>query len=140
MRTIIVLGSTGSIGQQTLEVVAQHPERFRLVGLAAGSNRAVLEEQAREFGVEHTALGALETEQLVREVRADVVINGITGSVGLSSTIAALEVGATLALANKESLIVGGELVTRLAKPGQLVPVDSEHSALAQALRSGTRA
>lgn len=140
MRTIIILGSTGSIGEQTLEVVAQHPERFRVVGLAAGSNRARLEEQARERGVEHTGLGADEAEQLVRNVRADVVVNGITGSVGLGPTLAALEVGATLALANKESLIVGGDLVTGRARPGQLVPVDSEHSAIAQALRSGTHA
>jgi 1-deoxy-D-xylulose-5-phosphate reductoisomerase len=73
----------------------------------------------------------------VRETVADVVLNGITGSVGLAPTLAALEVGSTLALANKESLIVGGELVTRAAKPGQIVPVDSEHSAIAQALRSG---
>ncbi|HRQ00836.1 MAG TPA: 1-deoxy-D-xylulose-5-phosphate reductoisomerase [Terrimesophilobacter sp.] len=138
MRTVIVLGSTGSIGLQTLEVAAQHPERFRVVGLAAGSNRAGLEKQARTFGVEHTALGAAEAERLVRDVRADVVVNGITGSIGLGPTLAALEVGSTLALANKESLIVGGDLVRERAAPGQLVPVDSEHSALAQALRSGT--
>lgn len=138
MRTIIVLGSTGSIGAQTLEVVAQHPDRFRIVGLGAGSNRSGLEAQAREFGVEHTGLGADEAEQLVRSLRADVVVNGITGSIGLGPTLAALEVGSTLALANKESLIVGGDLVRERATPGQLVPVDSEHSALAQALRSGT--
>ena len=89
MRTIIVLGSTGSIGEQTLEVVAQHPERCRIVGLAAGSNRERVDAQAREFGVEHTALGAAEAEQLVRSVKADVVINGITGSIGLAPTLAA---------------------------------------------------
>lgn len=138
MRTVIVLGSTGSIGRQTLEVVAANPHRFRIVALAAGSNRELLDEQARAFSVEHTALGAVEAEQLVREVRADVVVNGITGSVGLGATLAVLESGATLALANKESLIVGGDLVRQRAKPGQLVPVDSEHSAIAQALRSGT--
>lgn len=138
MRTVIILGSTGSIGVQALEVIAANPDRFRVVGLAAGSRRKVLEEQARAHGVEHTALGALDTAELVRGVSADVVLNGITGSAGLSPTIAALEVGATLALANKESLIVGGELVTGLAAPGQLVPVDSEHSALAQALAAGT--
>ena len=93
--------------------------------------------QAAEFGVEHTALGADEAEQLVRDVEADVVLNGITGSVGLGPTLAALETGRTLALANKESLIVGGDLVTARARPGQIVPVDSEHSAIAQALRSG---
>lgn len=137
MRSVIVLGSTGSVGEQTLEVVAAHPDRFRLVGLAAGSNRDRLAAQAQEFGVEHTALGAAEAEQLVRDVRADVVVNAITGSVGLGATLAVLETDATLALANKESLIVGGDLVRRRARPGQLVPVDSEHSAIAQALRSG---
>ena len=137
MRRVIVLGSTGSIGVQALEVIAANQDAFQLVGLAAGSNRRLVSAQAEAFGVDQVALGAVEAEQLVRSVEADVVLNGITGSVGLGPTIAALEVGVTLALANKESLIVGGELVTRLAKPGQLVPVDSEHSAIAQALRSG---
>ena len=137
MRTVIVLGSTGSIGTQALEVIASNRDRFRVVGLAAGSNAEAMAEQAREFGVEHTALGASDAASLVRDVRADVVLNGITGSVGLEPTLAALEAGATLALANKESLIVGGELVTSKAAPGQIVPVDSEHSAIAQALRSG---
>ncbi|NYF10388.1 1-deoxy-D-xylulose-5-phosphate reductoisomerase [Leifsonia sp. AK011] len=137
MRTVIVLGSTGSIGTQALEVIASNRDRFRVVGLAAGSNAEAMAEQAREFGVEHTALGAADAASLVRDVPADVVLNGITGSVGLEPTLAALEAGATLALANKESLIVGGELVTSRAAPGQIVPVDSEHSAIAQALRSG---
>src|SRR6478736_9552640 len=139
MRRVLILGSTGSIGTQALDVVRANPRRFEVVGLAAGSDRETLEAQATEFGVESTALGAVEAEQLVRDVDADVVLNGITGSVGLGPTIATLERGATLALANKESLIVGGDLVTRLANPGQIVPVDSEHSAIAQALRSGTR-
>ncbi len=138
MRRVIILGSTGSIGVQALEVVARHPELFEVVGLGAGSKREALAEQARVAGVEHTALGADEAEQLIRSVDADVVLNGITGSVGLGPTLAALEEGRTLALANKESLIVGGELVRSLAAPGQLVPVDSEHSAIAQALRGGT--
>lgn len=137
MRRVIVLGSTGSIGVQALEVMAANPERFEVVGLAAGRNRSLLKAQARAFGVEHTAVGADEAVQLIRTVDADVVLNGITGSVGLEPTMAALETGRTLALANKESLIVGGELVTALAKPGQIVPVDSEHSAIAQALRAG---
>lgn len=140
MRDVIILGSTGSIGEQALEVVRANPDRFNVVALTAGSNRSRVEEQAREFGVEHTALGADEAEQLVRSISADVVLNGITGSVGLGPTLAALETGKTLALANKESLIVGGELVTALAAPGQIVPVDSEHSAIAQALTSGTKA
>ena len=137
MRRVIILGSTGSIGVQALDVIAANRESFQVVGLAAGTNRALVERQAQEFGVDHVALGADEAEQLVRTVGADVVLNGITGSVGLGCTLATLETGTTLALANKESLIVGGDLVTALAKPGQIVPVDSEHSAIAQALRSG---
>ncbi|QEW02620.1 1-deoxy-D-xylulose-5-phosphate reductoisomerase [Microbacterium lushaniae] len=137
MRRVLVLGSTGSIGTQALEVIQAHPERFEVVGLAVGRDRDGMRAQAELFHVEHTAVGAAEAEQLVRDVEADVVLNGITGSVGLGPTLAALEAGRTLALANKESLIVGGDLVTALARPGQIVPVDSEHSAIAQALRSG---
>ena len=138
MRRVIVLGSTGSIGTQALDVIRANPRRFELVGLAAGSNAETLAEQATQFQVEHTALGAADAEQLVRDVEADVVLNAITGSIGLGSTLAALEAGRTLALANKESLIVGGDLVLAAAAEDQIVPVDSEHSALAQALRSGT--
>jgi 1-deoxy-D-xylulose-5-phosphate reductoisomerase len=138
MRRIIVLGSTGSIGTQALDVIRANPRRFELVGLAAGSNAEMMAEQAARFQVEDTALGAEQAEQLVRDVEADVVLNAITGSIGLGSTLAALKAGRTLALANKESLIVGGELVLAAAAPDQIVPVDSEHSALAQALRSGT--
>ena len=139
MRRVILLGSTGSIGVQALDVVAAHPDLFTVVGLSAGSNAALLAEQAARFGVEHTALGTDESVALVRDVEADVVVNGITGSVGLAPTLAVLDSGATLALANKESLIVGGDLVRERAAPGQIVPVDSEHSAIAQALRSGDR-
>jgi len=139
VRSVLILGSTGSIGTQTLDIVRANRDRFRVVGLAAARDRAGVASQAAEFGVEHTAFGAAEASALVRDVAADVVVNGITGSVGLGPTIAALEAGRTLALANKESLIVGGELVTRLAAPGQIVPVDSEHSAIAQALAAGTR-
>jgi len=137
-RRVIVLGSTGSIGVQALEVIRDNPDRFEVVGLGAGSNRVELERQGAAFGVSALALGAAEAAQLARDVDAEVVLNGITGSVGLAPTLAALESGKTLALANKESLIVGGDLVTALAAPGQLVPVDSEHSAIAQSLRSGT--
>jgi 1-deoxy-D-xylulose-5-phosphate reductoisomerase len=137
-RRVIVLGSTGSIGRQALEVIAANPDRFELVGLAAGTDRRGLEAQAATTGVTRLALGADEAVQLVRDTPADVVLNGITGSVGLGATLAALESGATLALANKESLIVGGDLVKAAAAPGQIVPVDSEHSAIAQALRSGS--
>ncbi|MEV7620447.1 1-deoxy-D-xylulose-5-phosphate reductoisomerase [Microbacterium sp. NPDC089321] len=140
MRRVIVLGSTGSIGTQALDVIRSNPRRFELVGIAAGSNGEMLAEQAAQFQLEHTALGAADAEQMVRDVEADVVLNAITGSIGLGSTLAALKAGRTLALANKESLIVGGELVRAAAAPDQIVPVDSEHSALAQALRAGTRA
>jgi len=140
VRRVLILGSTGSIGTQALDVIRANPERFEVVGLAAGSNRELVDAQAREFGVTDVALGAADAVSLVRNVEADVVLNGITGSVGLGPTIAALESGASLALANKESLIVGGSLVTSLAKPGQIVPVDSEHSAIAQCLVSGTHA
>jgi 1-deoxy-D-xylulose-5-phosphate reductoisomerase len=136
-RDVVLLGSTGSIGTQALDVIARNPDRFRVVGLTAGSNRDLVAEQAERFGVAETAFGAADAERLVRNVRADVVLNGITGSVGLGPTLAVLETGATLALANKESLIVGGPLVQRAAAPGQIVPVDSEHSAIAQALRAG---
>ncbi len=140
VKRVIILGSTGSIGTQALDVIRANPRRFEVVGLAVGRNRDQLEAQAAEFGVDDVAVGVAEAEQLVRDVDADVVLNGITGSVGLGPTLATLERGITLALANKESLIVGGDLVTRLAQPGQIVPVDSEHSAIAQALRAGTDA
>lgn len=138
MKRVIILGSTGSIGEQALEVIRANPEKFQIAGLVAGTNAARVAEQAEEFNVEHTGLGASEAVELIRDVDADLVLNGITGSVGLAPTIAALKAGRTLALANKESLIVGGDLVKDLAQPGQIVPVDSEHSAIAQALRSGT--
>jgi 1-deoxy-D-xylulose-5-phosphate reductoisomerase len=138
VQRVIILGSTGSIGTQALDVIRSHPDRFEVVGLAAGSNRDLLAVQALDFQVEHTALGADAAEQLVRDIDADVVLNGITGSVGLGPTLAALKAGRILALANKESLIVGGDLVKSLAAPGQIVPVDSEHSAIAQALLAGT--
>ena len=139
MRRVIVLGSTGSIGTQALDVIRANPRRFELVGLAAGSNTELLAQQAQEFRVDDTALGADEAQALVRDVEADVVLNAITGSIGLASTLEALKAGRTLALANKESLIVGGQLVLAAASDGQIVPVDSEHSALAQALRSGAK-
>jgi len=138
-KKVIVLGSTGSIGTQALEVIADNPQRFELIGIAAGTNRDLAVEQARKFGLDESmiAFGSDQATQLAREVDADVVLNGITGSVGLGPTLATLESGKTLALANKESLIVGGELVKSIANPGQIVPVDSEHSALAQCLWAG---
>jgi len=140
MRKVLVLGSTGSIGTQALEVIAANPERFELVGLSAHSNRELLAEQKSQFKLSdsHAALGAEAAADLVLASDADVVVNGITGSAGLAATLNTLKSGKTLALANKESLIVGGPLVKAIAKPGQIVPVDSEHSALAQCLRSGS--
>jgi 1-deoxy-D-xylulose-5-phosphate reductoisomerase len=139
-RRVLLLGSTGSIGTQTLDVIAAHRDRFEVVGLAAGRNRALLDEQAERFGVTALAQGAAAAEALVRDVEADVVLNGITGAAGLGPTIAALEGDATLALANKESLIIGAPVVKPLMTPGRVVPVDSEHSAIAQCLAAGTSA
>jgi 1-deoxy-D-xylulose-5-phosphate reductoisomerase len=140
MRRIIILGSTGSIGTQALEVIEANPDRFEVVGLAAGKNTDLLFEQAAKFGVKNAVQGAAAATKMVEDTDADVVINGITGSIGLAPTLAALNTGKTLALANKESLIVGGRLVTEAAAPCQIVPVDSEHSALAQCLLGGTAA
>ncbi|MFL6062548.1 MAG: 1-deoxy-D-xylulose-5-phosphate reductoisomerase [Marmoricola sp.] len=137
-RDVVILGSTGSIGTQALDVVRANPDRFRVVGLTAGgSSKDLFDAQVAEFSPRVHGLG----EQASVEAAAsecDVVLNGITGAVGLRPTIAALEAGNTLALANKESLIMGGTAVTSRARPGQIVPVDSEHSALAQCLRSGS--
>lgn len=140
-RRVLVLGATGSIGRQTLEIIRRNPDRFVVAGLSAGTNREQLTTLAQEFRLDDscTALGAGDAELLTNDIEADVVVNGITGSAGLGSTIAALQTGRTLALANKESLIVGAPLVRKLAQPGQIVPVDSEHSAIAQCLASGRR-
>lgn len=157
MRDVVILGSTGSIGVQALEIIAANPDQFRVVGLtAAGNNVDLLISQAVKFkvsviGVTHNAgqiRDALPGVQVidgpnasteVAAITCDVVLNAITGSIGLAPTLAALKVGNTLALANKESLVAGGEMVMALAKPGQLLPVDSEHSALWQALKSGNK-
>lgn len=137
-RDIVILGSTGSIGTQALDLVRAHPDRFRVVGLTAGgSNRELFEAQVAEFAPAYSGLGEeASTEAAGRP--CDVVLNGITGAVGLRPTLAALDAGTTLALANKESLIIGGPLVKERARPGQIVPVDSEHSAIAQSLRAGS--
>jgi 1-deoxy-D-xylulose-5-phosphate reductoisomerase len=171
-RDVVILGSTGSIGTQALDIIRRNPGRFRVVALAAGGgNPDVLARQAAEFGVAavavatpgaaaevqaalqhyfsrtdsaalavHTLPTLLAGPDAVCEVAGwpcDVVLNGVTGAVGLQATLAALDAGRMLALANKESLIVGGQLVTSRAKPGQIVPVDSEHSTIAQCLRAG---
>ncbi|MFD9699954.1 1-deoxy-D-xylulose-5-phosphate reductoisomerase [Lentzea sp. NPDC059081] len=148
-RTVLILGSTGSIGTQALDVIRRNRDRFRVVGLGAGGRQLdLLKEQAAEFDVPVVAVanGAdvpgvrtlTSMVDLIEAAPADVVLNGMDGSRGLEPSLKALETGATLALANKESLIAGGPLVLKAAKPDQLVPVDSEHSALAQCLRGGT--
>lgn len=138
MKDVVILGSTGSIGTQALEVVRANPDRFRVVGLTAGGgNRKLYDDQVAEFRPARHGLGE-EASVDAAAMDCDVVLNGITGAVGLRPTLAALEAGNTLALANKESLIIGGSVVTSRAAPGQIVPVDSEHSALAQCLRSGS--
>lgn len=136
-RDVVVLGSTGSIGTQALELVRANPDRFRVVGLTAGgSNPDLFEQQVAEFAPAFSGLGEeASTEAAARP--CDVVLNGITGAVGLRPTLAALDAGTTLALANKESLIMGGPMVLERARPDQIVPVDSEHSAIAQCLRGG---
>ena len=157
MRDVVILGSTGSIGVQALEIVAAHPDLFRVVALSAGGkNTDLLVEQAKRFKVPVVGLAAnadqvrdqlpgvtvIDGAQASTEIAAitcDIVLNAITGSIGLGPTLAALKVGNTLALANKESLVAGGEIVMSIAKPGQLLPVDSEHSALYQALKSGKK-
>jgi 1-deoxy-D-xylulose-5-phosphate reductoisomerase len=150
----VLLGSTGSVGTQALDVIRRNPDRFRVVGLGAGGSQPdLLAAQTVEFAPDVVAVAdpavvdrlpaqtkVLAGPDAMTELAAwacDVVLNGITGSIGLAPTLAALDAGRTLALANKESLIVGGALVAARARPGQIVPVDSEHSALAQCLRAG---
>jgi 1-deoxy-D-xylulose-5-phosphate reductoisomerase len=136
-RDVVILGSTGSIGTQALNVVRANPDRFRVVALTAGgSKRDLFRDQAAEFRPRFADLGE-DASVEAAGLECDVVLNGITGAVGLRPTLAALDAGTTLALANKESLIIGGPVVTARAAPGQIVPVDSEHSALAQCLRGG---
>lgn len=170
-RSVVVLGSTGSIGTQALDIVSRNPDRFRVTGLAAGgADPDLLARQALDHSVEVVAVArASAANDLLLALYAqaqrrgwargefrlptiltgpdaaselagrgdDVVLNGLAGAVGLRPTLAALDAGSTLALANKESLIIGGALVTQRAGPGQIVAVDSEHNALAQCLRSG---
>ncbi|MBU3686934.1 MAG: 1-deoxy-D-xylulose-5-phosphate reductoisomerase [Mycobacterium sp.] len=150
---VLILGSTGSIGTQALELIAANPDRFEVVGLAAGgANAELLARQRAETGVAQVAVtdpaaadriggvaytGPDALTRLINDTEADVVLNALVGSLGLEPTLAALATGARLALANKESLVAGGPLVLKAASPGQIVPVDSEHSALAQCLRAG---
>jgi 1-deoxy-D-xylulose-5-phosphate reductoisomerase len=164
MRSLVILGSTGSVGTQALDVVRHNPDRFKVVGLSAGTNQELLVGQIREFLPPHVAIandeaavdleeklrgirgvevhvGPEAAESLARDSEADMVLNALVGSAGLAPTLATLQAGKLLALANKESLVVGGDLVVDLIKgePERLIPVDSEHAALAQCLRGERR-
>jgi 1-deoxy-D-xylulose-5-phosphate reductoisomerase len=148
MKRVAILGSTGSIGRTALTVLARHRARFEVVALTAHNNVRLLAEQASEWhpgyvgvaGVEgaaegwHTGIESLVEAATIPQV--DIVVNAIVGAAGLDATVAALAAGKRVALANKESLVVGGELVTRAAAEGggELVPIDSEHSAILQCL------
>ena len=150
MREIVILGSTGSIGVQALEIVAANPNKFRVVGLSAGrKNPALLMEQAKKFNVpivgsmapapQTDGVKVIDGDNSSVEIAAlpcDIVLNGITGSIGLGPTLSALVVGNKVALANKESLVAGGELVMKYGRD-KLIPVDSEHSAIFQAMLAG---
>ena len=151
-RELVILGSTGSIGVQALEIVEANPSLFTVTAItAAGSNPEVLIEQAKKFKVK--IVGVTKNAQVIRDalpgvqvidgpdssteiaaIKCAVVLNAITGSIGLAPTLAALDAGNRVALANKESLVAGGDLVISRAKEDQLLPVDSEHSAIWQAL------
>lgn len=162
MKNIVLLGSTGSIGTQALDIVARHPDRFRVVGLAAGNNLDLIKKQISQFRPRQVAVAKIDAAHQLRELfskekieiicgddgncalvadsAADLVISAIVGAAGLKPTMAAIESGKTVALANKESLVIAGELMTRKAREKKvaLIPIDSEHSAIFQAL-SGNR-
>jgi 1-deoxy-D-xylulose-5-phosphate reductoisomerase len=154
-RRLTILGSTGSIGLQALDVVRLHRERFEIVGLSAGGSTKALKEQAEEFKPSYVALESSDADALdglaaekiighgasatLAEAPADVVLNGIVGFAGLASTVRALKSGNTVALANKESLVAGGDWIMALAEAtndtgNRIIPVDSEHSAIFQCL------
>ena len=160
-RRIALLGSTGSIGTQTLDVVRRHPDKLEVVALAAGSRASEMLQQAREFGARYLALGSYSknieceipagtyldfgpdaVEALVRLPEVDLVVNALVGAAGLRASYETLKAGKVLALANKESLVVGGDLIMPLARaaeqaaghPGALMPIDSEHGAIYQCL------
>jgi len=152
MRDVVVLGSTGSIGVQALEIVAANPNKFRLVGLSGGrKNPQLLMQQAKKFNVPIvgsmapapavTGVQVIDGDNSSVEIAAlpcDIVLNGITGSIGLGPTLSALGVGNKVALANKESLVAGGELVMKYGAD-RIIPVDSEHSAIYQGLLAGKK-
>ncbi len=139
MQGVAVLGSTGSIGCATLEVLRRHPDRFRVVALTAGTNQAALDAQVAEWRPASASLANGTPAALIEAATrpdADIVVNAVVGFAGLEATLAALRAGKRVALANKESLVVAGELVerARIEGGGELVPIDSEHSAVLQCL------
>lgn len=160
VKNVLILGSTGSIGTQAVEVIRDNRDQFNVVGLATGGNNPdIVIEQALEFGLSADQIAVRNIEgakavskalggyvitgdtcasALVDSQPADIVLNALVGSAGLPATLETLKNGTTLALANKESLVAGGRIVLDAAAPGQIVPVDSEHSAIAQTLRSGS--
>ncbi len=157
MRDVVILGSTGSIGVQVLEVIASNPQLFRVVAISsAGSNPELVIAQAKQFKVSHvgvvnnaevvskalpgiTVIDGAKASREIAAINCDVVVNAITGSIGLGPTLAALDAGNTLALANKESLVAAGELVMSRAREHQIIPVDSEHSAIFQSALAGKK-
>ncbi len=143
-RGVVILGSTGSIGTQALDVLSRHRDAYRVIALAAGNNTELLARQAEEFDVPADLARACANDpatlaELAAHPDADVVLNAVVGFAGLPATLAALQAGKRLALANKESLIAAGPVVAkaRAAGGGEIVPVDSEHSAIYQCLRGG---
>ncbi len=157
-KRVVILGSTGSIGVQALEIVAANTHQFRVVGISAGSgNLELLMKQAEEFGVpvvgttatreeamrfaqsdEVSVIDGLDASAEIASLECDIVLNGINGSIGLAPTLAALKAGNIVALANKESLVAGGDLVMAYGAD-RIIPVDSEHSALYQCMLAGKR-
>jgi len=149
-RRLTILGSTGSVGTQALDVVRKYPDRFEVVGLSAARDAQKLALQAAEFEPEYVALESTEKGPLedlasetlsgpgsaekLAQVPSDIVLNGIVGFAGLAATVGALQAGNRVALANKESLVAGGEWVMNLADGNRIIPVDSEHSAIFQCL------
>lgn len=140
-RNVVVLGSTGSVGRQTLDVIRANPHRWRVVGLSARRDESGLRRQAAEFSVEQFALGSHAALGLAALPAADIVVNGIVGAAGLRASVAALGAGKVLALANKESLVAGGDACLAAARRGggSIVPVDSEHAAISQVLEGRRR-
>lgn len=138
---VVILGSTGSIGRQVLDVIDSHPDLLEVAGLVAGTNENEVARQSAAHGDVPFGLGETAALEMAVLEEADVVLNAIVGAAGLSASIAALEAGKTLALANKESLVAGGELCLAAAEVGggSLVAVDSEHAAIAQTLEGQDR-